>query len=678
MSENTQNIPHVASDSYYIDLGYVDIFTTFQKHIETSVKIYKLSSIYNFQLLTFTGAELSRFFQSIFDQQVYTFKINISFGFILYNQETEETAYYTSSRNNQLLVSSRVIRNNDDKLSLCQEIENVDLQQHVSYPNTKWRFVKATNVTFYITKLDGVAIGAVENFPGHLLNNKGLISLVTSNQTGVQYSDSKCFFRCLSLHRGCKVSALENETNKLCKEYCERSSIELEKFNGVSIDQLEDISKIFDVGFNVYIQDNNRNTELIYRSIRQDNILYLNLYNKHFSYINDFNKYSRSYCCSKCRKIFNHHGNFKRHMLSCDASTKELYTNGVFRLPETIFEQLERQGINIPSQLRFYEHMVTFDVECTLSRDIDISNTDKVNYSFKHELASISICSNVKDYTKPVCIISDGCPRKLVKKFIEYLTKVAKNVAELQYKKFSEFIPKINALDNQKIQEKFEEYMTQTPILSFNGSRYDLKIIREYLIPTLVELENIRYVIKRGSIYTCISTQYFKFLDITSYLAAGVNYDSFLKAYGAVVHKSYFPYEYFSSLEQLYETTFPNYDCFYSTLKGKNTLEPCKLDNLTEDEANLIGRMPTKEKLLSDTEVKLISSDRYNKLREMFYSNGWSFRDYLEFYNNLDTKPFLDAAKNLSQYYIQRGIDIFKESVSGKTLIYFYLILTIF
>lgn len=41
-----------------------------------------------------------------------------------------------------------------------------------------------------------------------------------------------------------------------------------------------------------------------------------------------------------------------------------------------------------------------------------------------------------------------------------------------------------------------------------------------------------------------------------------------------------------------------------------------------------------------------------------------TFRDFLVWYNNLDVEPFVQAVKNLQKYYFERGIDIFKCSIS--------------
>lgn len=159
-------------------------------------------------------------------------------------------------------------------------------------------------------------------------------------------------------------------------------------------------------------------------------------------------------------------------------------------------------------------------------------------------------------------------------------------------------------------------------------------MIKDQLIPVLVELEDVRYVIKRGSSYSCITTDNLRFLDMLSYLAVGTNYDSFLKAYGASAPKSFFPYEWFDGLEKLACTEFPLYTDFYSSLKGRNTLEPSKVETLTDDEAGVIGRFPTNDNPLTEMEVNLIASARYSELREKFVTNEWTFREFLAYYNN--------------------------------------------
>ena len=321
--------------------------------------------------------------------------------------------------------------------------------------------------------------------------------------------------------------------------------------------------------------------------------MYLNLHGEHFSYIQDFAKYSSAYRCTKCSKIMNRHYNLQQHLKVCDAATKSSYGRGAFHLPESVFDRLKHNGIDIPESLRYFEHRICFDIECTLTQNTGIANTQSTDFTFKHELASISVCSNVPEFTEPVCLVSDGCPERLMKRCIEYMTEIAEEVKLLQREKFADYIDEIEELDNESLVEEFLSYTGCVPVLSYNGSKYDLRVCRGPLISTLLQLDDVKYVIKRGNSYSCIATENFKFLDIANYLPVGTSYDGFLKAFQASTQKSFFCYEYFTSLEKLSDTVFPTYEDFYSSLRQRNTLEPQKHESLTDDEMLIIGRRPT-------------------------------------------------------------------------------------
>ena len=62
-------------------------------------------------------------------------------------------------------------------------------------------------------------------------------------------------------------------------------------------------------------------------------------------------------------------------------------------------------------------------------------------------------------------------------------------------------------------------------------------------------------------------------MDILQFLAPGYNLKSFFKAFGVSEQKGFFAYDYFTSAEQLNETTLPPYETFYSTIKNCNVLE---------------------------------------------------------------------------------------------------------
>ena len=140
---------------------------------------------------------------------------------------------------------------------------------------------------------------------------------------------------------------------------------------------------------------------------------------------------------------------------------------------------------------------------------------------------------------------------------------------------------------------------------------------------------------KRGGSYTCIITEHFKFLDVISYLAAGTSLDGFLKAFSSHQDlKSYWPYEWFRSLQLLNSYEFPPYTALYSSLKQRNTLEPLKNETISADEIVLIGRIPTMCTPLSESQIVQIAESRYYTLRSNFVDNNWSMRNYLTYNNN--------------------------------------------
>ena len=650
---------------FEVDEDFVDIYSKFSKYIKPHIKYGPLLTTYNLQIKDFTTLTISNILDKIFEAQINTFKISISFSYILKHCETGEFAFYCSSQNNQqLLDKPYVIRNKVDIDGIKQKISNINLEDHVIYPTTKYTFVKCTNVTFFVVRFPGIPIGSPIKLPDYIQNNKGLYSLVVSRNSGKAYTDNYCFFRALALHQGAQITALEKHTKRLVKQFCDSVSVDLSNFNGVFLENLEDLSKLFNVGINVYAQYTDRITVLIYRTIKQDNILNLNLHDTHFSYINDWNKYSSSYCCSKCQKIWKEHWHYKRHMKSCDMGTRKKYSYGAYTPKQTIFEQLAENDINIPESDRFFDYYICFDIECMMNDNVQQINTTETSYLYEHTLASISICSNLPSFLEPICLISDGDPKELVKKALAYMNKISTESRKLLEDKYQKYIPLIEKLDNAQLQQKFVSYLSQIPTISFNGGKYDLRVLREHLIPILVNMNDIDYVIKRGSVYSCITTSKLKFLDIVNYISPGYNYDNFIKAYGGSVAKSYWCYEWFTDLKRLNVSNFPEYDDFYSSLKLRNSFEPQKSDSINEDEIKSIGRKPTKTTPLTSTEVTQIGQYRYCKLQKMFYDKNWNMRDLLIHYNNLDVLPFVEAIKNLISYYMERNIDVFKDAVS--------------
>ena len=152
--------------------------------------------------------------------------------------------------------------------------------------------------------------------------------------------------------------------------------------------------------------------------------------------------------------------------------------------------------------------------------------------------------------------------------------------------------------------------------------------------------DKTRFVIKRQNTFMCFSTTNLKFLDVTQYLAPGVSYDKYLKAYGCELQKGHFPYEYMDDLHKLEDRVLPPQSAFFSRLKNEG-----------------------------------ISNDDYARCQAVWRDNGMeTLREYLIWYNNRDVTPFLDAISKQFAFYRDRDIDMFKDGISvpGLSLLHLF------
>ena len=136
------------------------------------------------------------------------------------------------------------------------------------------------------------------------------------------------------------------------------------------------------------------------------------------------------------------------------------------------------------------------------------------------------------------------------------------------------------------------------------SGRFDIPLIKRYMVPELVKAEDpITMAIKSGSGFLCLQTEKLRFLDVTNFLAAGVSYADYLKAFEVAETKLSFPHDAWNGdLSLLERTDFPKHEEFYSKLKG------C---NITEEEYQACHNLWNREGMTSmeDLLVKYCNAD---------------------------------------------------------------------
>ena len=126
-----------------------------------------------------------------------------------------------------------------------------------------------------------------------------------------------------------------------------------------------------------------------------------------------------------------------------------------------------------------------------------------------------------------------------------------------------------------KIESEFDRYLSVIPVVSFNGQKYDVNVMKAELLSTLIEedpaseteSDAITFTIKRNSSMACFESAHLRFVDITNFIAPGSNYAGYLEAFGVAEPKGFVPYQWVDSVDKLKFESLPPQEAFYSTLK---------------------------------------------------------------------------------------------------------------
>ena len=271
-----------------------------------------------------------------------------------------------------------------------------------------------------------------------------------------------------------------------------------------------------------------------------------------------------------------------------------------------------------------YPHAIVYDFESYQDTSKAVRPTSDLFYESEHVPISVSLADTLNP--EPEYIVSRD-PAELIRLFHQSLERRHETIVADVVKEFSfsdtEGIP-------EKQSNEIVKWFHQVPVLGFNSGHYDLKLIRQHFIPLLAQDPGTFAAEKNGRIMF-INTPKFKFLDVLNYLGPGITYEKWVKTYGATLAKSWLPYEWLDSPDKLDFPGLPPYMAWYSKLKGEYVL----------------------------------TLKEYDDCHRIFKERGMkTFGDWLEYYNNLDVAPFLEALQKMKEFYTSLGIDIFKDAVS--------------
>ncbi len=677
------------------------ILKTFVRHqyaIARSHHHAALQEIINIPLMDSVSVDqIIDYVTDIFQHQLHPFKINFAFGYILDhvsrlsedvnndNAESDHTdpRYFHAYQNNHLLSFPHLISSVRDIGKLRSKIEEKEILEALreERPSTKWFMAYLTNVRIVVSKIHSSHLGAKQvDLPEYLKRKRSVKDL--------KGPGNLCFFRCMAY---CKYRARTNHELRTVTESCFQQWLKspffrggAAHFNGVTVQEIRDyLQTIFHVNINLYslLEDGSVQTVYLSTFMYKDTIN-LNVFNSHLSVICNLQAYGHKYECSLCSYWFSRKSVRDRHSNSVCAGKEvrsrsegvRVYRGSFFKQNLTLEEKLLEIGISFPPKFA-YKHFCVFDIECSLGKisqdDVEESKSSRIA---EHACVSVALTSNVNNFRIPKCIIEENM-KILVEQMLEHLHLI-QAAAEAETRE--ELKDTIDALDMrirecvvadpykmlkslQCLKKELDLFTSQLPTLSYNGSRYDLNVLRSELLPQLnLAHDPAGYVIKKNSSYMCISTTHFRILDILNYTGGGTLRD-FLKSYDVPVRKGFFPYEAIQCFSDLLKTDFPAYSDFFSKMKNINMLEAEFLRYqalLPQGKEQALAKMNLDDPPFSGEE-------EYAILQDVWRDKGMkNMADLLRHYNILDVEPMVDALDKMWEFYKGVGVNVFKDCIS--------------
>ena len=348
----------------------------------------------------------------------------------------------------------------------------------------------------------------------------------------------------------------------------------------------------------------------------------------------------------KTRTIFQYHG-CKWHGCPCQKERNSLDEKKYSKTIE-LQEKMKQQGFKLFSvwecekpelkkmelekEFRPYPYFIVYDFEA-LHKKMDEIQTEELVITSRHVPVSVAMNDNLTN--EPVFIV-DQDPGNLINSFMEELKKRQIKIAQMVECLYPQ--PESDDGKEKKEDPIWRNWVNQVPVFGFNSGRYDINMIKEYFVKNLAIISDVN-VAKKENSYMFLSTSNFKFLDIKNYLAPGLSYDAWCRAYGCELQKLAFPYEWFDSFKKLNHIGPVKYEEFYSSLKGGIT----------------------------------ISQEEYQNFCDEFSKRGCvTMKDRLKEYNLADVTPFIEALEKTREQYYPDEIDLLKDAVSipGISMMY--------
>lgn len=430
-----------------------------------------------------TDHDIEEQMYDVFRRQERAYKINLSPGYILQTNRTDEDdvtlpyteqalRYFYPSTNNYILETAMVIKNEDDLKAAIKAIQEINIPEHVKKPSSAYDLKFFTQLKYFVFELPR-ALGAMSvNLPSYVMKHR---YIYTQHEKGRYEVKDKnlCLFYAIAqyqkLARTKKLASLKTcstEARTLYSRYVTyvlerslmtRAELELGVFDGVSRDMLPHVEDCFDLAINVMCLSADRTAIATYVSSRRGvDPMYVNEHDGHVNLILDIDKYCGYFSCIVCQRLFKKKYHMQRHLLTCNRKAVKVFTGSFLRQYRTIFEQLSDVGIHCTD--RENKWFGVWDLEVRFRKCHE--QRKNMTYVAQHVPVCAAVCSNVPGFTEGwVCIHDDE--QVLIDKMIDYLYAIRAKMAELALQKWGWILDDLESLMLERVRELESENMSR-------------------------------------------------------------------------------------------------------------------------------------------------------------------------------------------------------------------------
>ena len=120
-----------------------------------------------------------------------------------------------------------MISNRQELIQFLNALAEESFFDKINRPDTKWKVVDITNITFYVNHIKDAPLGAPVDLPDYIKNNHGL--------RNVSSGDNLCFFCCLAVHHGANPYRCEQPAKNLFHKYYVHFGVVPAHFAGVQL-----------------------------------------------------------------------------------------------------------------------------------------------------------------------------------------------------------------------------------------------------------------------------------------------------------------------------------------------------------------------------------------------------------------------------------------------------------